>query len=45
MKKTKRARTVKSRKEAHQVAPGTPGGPTRKRLKSIAGDAMTGAPR
>jgi hypothetical protein len=41
MKKTKRARTVKSRKKAHQVAPGTPGGPTRKRLKSIAGDAMT----
>lgn len=41
MKKTKRARTVKSRKKAHEVASGRPGGPTRKRLKNIAGDVMT----
>jgi hypothetical protein len=39
MKKTKRVRTAKSRKKAHEAASG-PGGPTRKRLKHIAGDVM-----
>jgi hypothetical protein len=40
MKKTKQLRTAKSRR-AHEVASGKPGGPTRKRLKQIAGDVMT----
>jgi hypothetical protein len=40
MKKTKRVRTAKSRKKAHEAASGRPGGPTRKRLKHIAGDVM-----
>jgi hypothetical protein len=41
MKKTKRARTGKSRQKARNVAAGKPGGPTRKRLKHIAEDVMT----
>jgi hypothetical protein len=41
MKKTKRARTAKSRQKAHAVAAGKPGGPTRKRLKHIAEDVMS----
>jgi hypothetical protein len=40
MKKTKQLRTAKSRR-AHEVASGKPGGPTRKRLKQIAGDVVT----
>jgi hypothetical protein len=39
MKKTKRVRTAKSRK-AREAFSGRPGGPTRKRLKRIAGDVM-----
>jgi hypothetical protein len=41
MKKTKRARTTKSQKKGQEVASGRPGGPTRKRLKHIAGDVMS----
>jgi hypothetical protein len=41
MKKTKRARTAKSRTKAHGVAAGRPGRPTRKRLKHIAEDVMS----
>jgi hypothetical protein len=41
MKKTKRARTAKGRPQAHNVAAGKPGGPTRKRLKHIAADVMS----
>jgi hypothetical protein len=41
MKKTKRARTAKSRTKAHGVAAGRPARPTRKRLKHIAEDVMT----
>jgi hypothetical protein len=39
MKKTKRVRTAKSR-NAREALSGRPGGPTRKRLKRIAGDVM-----
>jgi hypothetical protein len=39
MKKTKRVRTAKSRKPREAFS-GRPGGPTRKRLKRIAGDVM-----
>ena len=39
MKKTKRVRTAKSRK-AREAFSGRPGGPTRKRLKRIAGDVI-----
>jgi hypothetical protein len=41
MKKTKRARTAKSRQKARNVAAGKPGRPTRKRLKHVAEDVMT----
>jgi hypothetical protein len=41
MKKTKRARTAKSRQQARDVGAGKPGGPTRKRLKHIAEDVMS----
>jgi hypothetical protein len=41
MKKTKRAGTAKGRPQAHAVAAGKPGGPTRKRMKHIAEDVMT----
>jgi hypothetical protein len=41
MKKTKRARTAKSRQKARDVAAGKPRRPTRKRLKHIAEDVMT----
>lgn len=39
MKKTKRARTAKSRQKAH--AAGKPGRPTHNRLQHIAEDVMT----
>jgi hypothetical protein len=41
MKKTKRARTAKSRQKASKLAAGKPRRPTRKRLKHIAEDVMT----
>jgi hypothetical protein len=41
MKKTKRARTAKSRQKARDVAAGKPKRPTRKRLKHIAEDVMS----
>ena len=41
MKKTKRARTAKSRQKVHGVAAGKPRRPTRKRLKHIAQDVMS----
>jgi hypothetical protein len=41
MKKTKRARTAKSRQKARDVAAGKPRRQTRKRLKHIAEDVMT----
>ena len=41
MKKTKRARTAKTRSKAHDVAAGKPARPTRKRLKRIAEEVMS----
>ena len=41
MKKTKRARTTKTRNKAHAVAAGKPGRPTRKRLEHIAEEVMS----
>jgi len=41
MKKTKRARTAKTRNKAHALAAGKPSRPTRKRLEHIAEDVMS----